>query len=280
MGTISTKDFFEILFGIMPAVFAGNVPPQCFDDFYVVRFLCERDTPSQQAAFLSARRYKSRELSVRYGLKSEYCPPSAAYFFYFVLHHKLLSFIPMAVGQGRSTTEDEAAAVDALGDLQEMVAARARPMTECECLDGSKRQVPTDELVFRPGVYGVITQGVNILLVKIRGTGRWGFPGGMIEKGEHLEAALCREVWEETGVSISNVSFLAVRESFFYHAEKGYHCFSFFYRASPKSELHPDHKQGDPNDVAENPTWVDFTTLQSGSFQAFGWDILDFIREK
>jgi 8-oxo-dGTP diphosphatase len=37
---------------------------------------------------------------------------------------------------------------------------------------------------------------------KIRG---WEFPGGKVEKGESLEEAAYREVWEETGASLKNL---------------------------------------------------------------------------
>ena len=57
------------------------------------------------------------------------------------------------------------------------------------------------------GVYGVIIDGDNILLVrKSRGayTGKLDLPGGSIEHGERPEETLIREIYEEVGVKIIN----------------------------------------------------------------------------
>ena len=56
------------------------------------------------------------------------------------------------------------------------------------------------------GVGAVILDGDRVLLVK-RGhaplKGEWSLPGGMVELGETLEAALVREVLEETGLDVA-----------------------------------------------------------------------------
>jgi 8-oxo-dGTP diphosphatase len=55
------------------------------------------------------------------------------------------------------------------------------------------------------GVGAVILDGDRVLLVK-RGhaplKGEWSLPGGMVELGETLEAAVVREVLEETGLDV------------------------------------------------------------------------------
>jgi ADP-ribose pyrophosphatase YjhB (NUDIX family) len=54
----------------------------------------------------------------------------------------------------------------------------------------------------------------KILLVR---THKWrdriGLPGGKVERGESLEAALTREIFEETALSIRNIRFVLVQES-------------------------------------------------------------------
>lgn len=55
------------------------------------------------------------------------------------------------------------------------------------------------------GVYGLFLNGSEILLVKKnRGPykGRWDLPGGAPHYGERLEQAFCREVQEETSLTV------------------------------------------------------------------------------
>ena len=58
------------------------------------------------------------------------------------------------------------------------------------------------------GVGAIITEDRKILLL-LRKTspekGRWGFPGGKVEAGEDLEAAIKREVAEEVGLKVTKV---------------------------------------------------------------------------
>jgi mutator protein MutT len=65
-----------------------------------------------------------------------------------------------------------------------------------------QREFPSAPLI---GVGAVVVDRGRVLLVR-RGTepmkGRWTLPGGLVELGEPLEAAVVREVSEETGLTV------------------------------------------------------------------------------
>ena len=64
------------------------------------------------------------------------------------------------------------------------------------------RQYPVRPIV---GVGAVILDGARVLLVRRAHEplkGEWSLPGGAVELGETLEAALAREVVEETGLDV------------------------------------------------------------------------------
>ncbi len=68
-----------------------------------------------------------------------------------------------------------------------------------------QREFPETPLV---GVGAVILQQGRVLLIR-RGAepmkGRWSIPGGLVELGESLNDAVCRECLEETGLEVETV---------------------------------------------------------------------------
>jgi 8-oxo-dGTP diphosphatase len=64
----------------------------------------------------------------------------------------------------------------------------------------------------------VIIERDGCVLLGLRGEGtrepgKWSFPAGFVDRGEAVEAAAAREVWEETGVEIGRTHLLALVSS-------------------------------------------------------------------
>jgi 8-oxo-dGTP pyrophosphatase MutT (NUDIX family) len=145
------------------------------------------------------------------------------------------------------------------------------PEVECITLNGQIKMVQADLLIFRPAVYGIIQQDGKLLLVKMRATGKYHLPGGGIEVGERIEAALKREIREETGIEVEEVAFARFGEIFYYYepSDRAYHGLHFFYHCRLKTtQLLIDGEVEDGS--AESPCWVEICDLQPGDFQALG----------
>lgn len=64
------------------------------------------------------------------------------------------------------------------------------------------------------GVGGVVLSGERVLLVRSalgRRAGEWSIPGGFVEPGETIDAAVRREILEEAGVNAGVLGIIAVR---------------------------------------------------------------------
>jgi ADP-ribose pyrophosphatase YjhB (NUDIX family) len=65
-------------------------------------------------------------------------------------------------------------------------------------------------MVVRPGVSAVILTVDGVLLQRRDDNGLWGLPGGAVDPGESVTAAVIREVREETGLEVEPVRLIGV----------------------------------------------------------------------
>ena len=78
------------------------------------------------------------------------------------------------------------------------------------------------------GIGCIVVRDGQLLLVRNR-RGFWSTPGGHLDFGEVPEACAAREALEETGVSVSNVEFVAITNDVL--ADVGRHYLTVWFRA-------------------------------------------------
>lgn len=149
---------------------------------------------------------------------------------------------------------------------------------ECRTLYNKTKLIPTESLIQRPSVYGLVLNEGKVLLAKAQTTQKYVLPGGGIERGEQVEAALKREVWEETGVHVEVGEFLHFHTDFFYYdpMDLALQGFLFYYRCKPLTTiLNPPEYP--PEEDIELPLWVELESLQADDFQAHGGVFMELI---
>ncbi len=88
-----------------------------------------------------------------------------------------------------------------------------KSIVSCRDKNGNVHDIPIEEVVFRPSVYGIIISEGKILLSK-----QWDgydFPGGGMEVSETVHQAVVREVREETGLKVKVGDIVACESAFF-----------------------------------------------------------------
>ncbi|MFJ7668416.1 NUDIX hydrolase [Lysinibacillus sp. NPDC097195] len=72
------------------------------------------------------------------------------------------------------------------------------------------RQYVGHQPIILPGSVVIILNDNNEVLLQQRHDGTWGLPGGLMDLGESFEEVAKREVFEETGLLVDNLTLLNV----------------------------------------------------------------------
>ena len=132
----------------------------------------------------------------------------------------------------------------------------------CRDIKGKKYKVLIRDLELRVSVYGIIIKNDKILLSK-----QWDgydFPGGGIEKGETIEHALKREVWEETGLKINIGSVAAAYQDFFISIEskkKLHSTLQYYICKNPRGKISTKNFDGYEKTYLQAAEWVDLKDI-------------------
>lgn len=135
----------------------------------------------------------------------------------------------------------------------------------CVDINGKKYTVPVSELDWRPSAYGIVIKDGQLLTAKQ--FGRYNLPGGGIEFGEMPEAAVIREVKEETGIIASHPRLISVASMLFKlpQPERGREFFQtllFYYVCNFKGgEFSTDGFDEFEKEYAEMPEWIPLAEL-------------------
>lgn len=137
-------------------------------------------------------------------------------------------------------------------------------------IDQQPHHTTTDQLKWRPSVYGVIIQDGKVLLSR-----QWDghdFPGGGIHLGETIEQALIREVKEETGLEVTVGQLISVQDSFFHSRRSGdYQAILIYYLCYiTGGELSTDGFDDYEKEYADLAEWIDLADRAAINFKNTG----------
>lgn len=146
-------------------------------------------------------------------------------------------------------------------------------------LDRTPIAMDASKLTWRPSAYALIFNDAGeILLLDNIHNGTLEFPGGGLELWERVEDGVKREVWEETGLTVTVGGLIHADDAFFLTPTgKHWHTIKLFYRATVISGELRDSIIED--EWSLNPHWVNPQTLKDGDL-TIGWKALQIALAK
>jgi 8-oxo-dGTP pyrophosphatase MutT (NUDIX family) len=115
--------------------------------------------------------------------------------------------------------------------------------------------------IYRTAVRGVILRGRDLLMVYSSNVGDYKFPGGGVGEGETHAQALCREVQEESGMSVLRVgSEIGAVIEYNTAIEKDYDAFkmtSHYYLCEVQGGFGEQKLDDYERDLGFQPVWID-----------------------
>ena len=142
-----------------------------------------------------------------------------------------------------------------------------RKIITCHSLDKKLYEVDSDELIFRPSVYGILIEEGKILLSKQ--FDGYDFPGGGINIGETIDEALKREFFEETGLFVEPVRPIHCETTFFkpshsrIHRDEFWNCpLIYFLVNKTGGEISKNNFDIEEQGYADLPEWFDLDAIK------------------
>lgn len=131
---------------------------------------------------------------------------------------------------------------------------------------GKEYQVDVSSLTWRPSVYGIVIEDGKLLVVRQFKT-KFDIPGGGVDLGEDLEAAVVREVKEETGFDVEVVRLVDLRANIFsasHATNNNYHSIMIYYECKKVGgEISTEGFDEWEQQYAQGAEWLPLTDLDS-----------------
>ena len=150
-------------------------------------------------------------------------------------------------------------------------------MISCKNNYGQLGILPKEKFKFRPSVYGIIRHADKICICKLKSNGKIWFTGGGIDPGETREAALLREIDEETGLKNITVGrLLGSFENFFCYQPEDWamHAFLFFYECHAHDTV---FRENDKLDDEYDFQWIDANRIKKEELADLNEEIFNLL---